>query len=189
MKFAELAQPRRTSVVQSTLILVLGAETVLFGTLVMSYLFLRSGGSSLHFSHPRPLDIVIASLNTVILLTSATFARHALQAITKDHVNRLKTNLMLALMLGTVFIAGQIFEFNHTGMRINDSTFGGVFFALIGFHALHVLAGMTVLALNAARARLGDFSARRHAAVTAGTWFWYYVTAVWLVLFTVLYVV
>ncbi|HSB00853.1 MAG TPA: cytochrome c oxidase subunit 3, partial [Anaerolineales bacterium] len=120
---------------------------------------------------------------------SAIFARHAQRAVSKDHMNRLKIDLVLALMLGTIFIAGQIFEFDHAGLRIVDSVFGGIFFALISFHALHVLAGMTVLALNAVRARLGDFNARHHAAITAGTWFWYYVTAVWLVLFIVLYVV
>lgn len=189
MNSVDLTQPPRTSTVQSTLILVLGAETVLFGTLVMTYLYLRSGGSSLPFSHPQPFDTLLAGLNTVVLLGSAAFARSAQRAIARDHAGWLKTNLMLALALGTIFIAGQVFEFNHAGMQVNDRAFGGIFFALIGFHALHVLAGMTVLALNAVRARLGDFSARRHTAITAGTWFWYYVAAVWLVLFTVLYMV
>jgi cytochrome c oxidase subunit 3 len=189
MRSADMARRNPRSAMQSTLFLVVGAETVLFGTLVMSYLFMRSGGSSLHFIRPKPFDIAIASLNTLILLTSALFARRAQQAIARDQLDGLKTNLMLALGLGAVFIAGQIFEFNHAGMRIDDSTFGGVFFALISFHALHVLAGMTVLGLNLARARLGDFSARRHVAVTGGTWFWYYVAAIWIVLFTVLYIV
>jgi heme/copper-type cytochrome/quinol oxidase subunit 3 len=101
----------------------------------------------------------------------------------------LKTYLLMALLMGALFFAGQVFEFMHSGMRIYDSTFGGVFFALISFHALHVLAGITVLAINYARAWLNDFSANRHIAITVGTWFWYYVTAVWIVLFTVLYLV
>ena len=189
MKSTAITRPDRSSVLQSTLLLVLGAETVLFGTLVMTYLFLRSGGSSVPFSHPGSPDRLIAALNTLVLLGSAVFARQALKAITGDRSAQLKTNLLLALSLGALFIAGQVFEFDRSGMRVNDFAFGGVFFALIGFHALHVLAGMIVLALNYARARLGDFNSRHHVAITGGTWFWYYVVMVWLVLFMVLYLV
>lgn len=186
-----IGMPRsgRSNLMQTTLLIVLGAETILFGTLVMSYLFLRGGGSKMHFVHPGSLDLVIASLNSLILIASAVFAYRAQQAITRDAVDQLKRNLWLALGLGTIFIAGQVFEFRHAGMQIGDLTFGGVFFALISFHALHVLAGMTLLGMNLVRAGLGDFSARRHVAVKAGSWFWYYVTAIWIVLFTVLYVV
>ncbi len=189
MKTAGFAQSNHIRVMQSTLFLVLGAETVLFGTLVMSYLFFRNGGSDVPFSHPKPFDIMIASLNTLILLASVVFAQRGEHAIAEDHIDRLKWNLLLTLSFGAIFVIGQIFEFNHAGMRVNDAAFGGIFFALIGFHAFHVIVGMTVLALNFARARIGDFSAERHVAVTAGTWFWYFVAAVWVILFTVLYLV
>jgi cytochrome c oxidase subunit 3 len=52
-----------------------------------------------------------------------------------------------------------------------------------------VLAGVFFLALNLLRAQLGDYSAQRHEAVETGTWFWYYVCAVWVVLFTALYLI
>jgi cytochrome c oxidase subunit III len=180
---------RHNSVMQTTLLLVISAETVLFGTLVMSYLFLRGGASSMHFPQPKPLDLLIASSNTLILLGSATFARKAQQVIARDNVRGLIRYLFLALGLGAIFIAGQVFEFRHAGMRITDLAFGGVFFALISFHAVHVLAGMTVLGLNLVRANLGDFNRTKHTAITAGTWFWYYVAAIWIILFTVLYLV
>jgi cytochrome c oxidase subunit III len=189
MRSIDTARMNRRSVMFSTLLLVLGTETVLFGTLVMSYLFLRSGGSGWHFSPPTAFDILIACLNTLVLLASALFARSGLRAIAKDRVDLLKTSLLLALALGAMFVAGQVFEFRHAGLQIDDRTFGGVYFALITFHAVHVLAGMTVLGLNYARARLGDFSDRKHTAITAGTWFWYYVAAIWIVLFVVLYLV
>lgn len=189
MKTNAILQPKRINLTQTTLFLVLSAETALFGTLVVSYLFLRSGGSQLVFTHPQLIDVVIASLNTIVLFVSAVLAWNAHHAISQGYLERLKVYLLLTVLLGAVFFAGQIFEFEHSGMRIDDSTFGGVFFALISFHALHVLAGITVLAINFARAQLRDFSANRHIAVTAGTWFWYYVVAVWVVLFIALYVV
>lgn len=188
----ERTHPRpadHAGLVRSTLLLVLSSETVLFGTLVMAYLFLRAGGSDMPFPHIGSLDLTIASLNTLVLVGSTLTARKAQRAVATGHVDLLENHLLQSLLLGAVFVAGQIFEFNHAGMQIGDSAFGGVFFALIAFHALHVIAGMSFLGLNFARARAGDFSARRHEAVTAGTWFWYYVAAVWLVLFTSLYVV
>jgi cytochrome c oxidase subunit 3 len=94
---------------------------------------------------------------------------------------------MLTLLLGLVFVTIQIYEFSHAGMRINDQAFGGVFFTLMGFHGLHVLAGVVFLIINLVRTRLGDFSPNRYEAVELGTWFWYYVTAVWVVLFGALY--
>jgi cytochrome c oxidase subunit 3 len=189
MKSTVITQTKPISVPQSALLLVLSAETALFGTLVMSYLFMRNGGSNLTFIHPKPLDFAITSVNTIIFLASAAFAWNSHRAIEHDRVGLSKTYLMVTLILGAIFFAGQVFEFRHSGMQITDSTFGAVFFALISFHALHVLAGITVLALNFARTLLGDFSARRHMAITVGTWFWYYVVAVWVVLFTVLYLV
>ena len=189
MGTAHMARAGRSSVMQTTLILVVAAETVLFGTMVMSYLFLRGGASSMHFPHPKPLDLLIAGSNTLILLVSAVRARRSLQAIDRDNVRGLIRNLLLALGLGAIFVAGQVFEFTHAGMRIGDLAFGSVFFALVSFHAVHVLAGMTVLGLNLVRAKLGDFNDSRHTAITAGTWFWYYVTAIWIVLFIVLYLI
>ncbi len=189
MDAAKLGYPNREGLMQTTVLLVLGTETALFATLVMTYLFMRGGGSTLTFTRPGPLDFAIACGNTLVLLGSALVARRAHKAIAGDNVAALKKGLLLAFLLGSVFVAGQIFEFRHSGMSLRDFSFGGIFFALIGFHAAHVLAGMTVLALNLARSHAGDFTARRHIAITAGTWFWYFVVAVWLVLFTVLYIV
>jgi cytochrome c oxidase subunit 3 len=64
-----------------------------------------------------------------------------------------------------------------------------VFFALMGFHALHLLAGMVILVICLIRAGLGDFTPSRHEAVTLGAWFWTFVVVVWLVLFAALFLV
>ena len=91
--------------------------------------------------------------------------------------------------MGLIFIIGQFYDFSNAGLQVNDPSFGGVFFTLMGFHAVHVLAGVVFLALNYARANWGDFSSTRYEAVELGNWFWYYVTGVWLVLFVVLYLI
>jgi cytochrome c oxidase subunit 3 len=180
---------RPNSIARTTLLVVLAAESTLFGTLLMAYLYLRVSPANKTFVPASSLDVLIAGLNSGVLLLSAWIARRATLAVRRNDLAGLKTNLVTALALGLVFVVGQVFEFQRSGMTPNDLAFGGVFFTLIGFHALHVLAGVVVLSINAVRAHLGDFSARRYTAVEVGTWFWYYVTGVWLVLFTALYLV
>jgi cytochrome c oxidase subunit 3 len=180
---------RPTSLARTTLLLVLATESTLFGTLLMAYLYLRVSPANKAFVPPASVDVLIASLNSGVLLLSAWAAQRATLAVKRDDLTGLKTNLVIALALGLAFVGGQVFEFYRSGMAPDDPAFGGVYFTLIGFHALHVLAGMVVLAANTVRAHLGDFSARRYTAVEVGTWFWYYVTGVWLVLFTALYLV
>jgi heme/copper-type cytochrome/quinol oxidase subunit 3 len=189
MNAASVQSRSREGVMQTTILLVLASETALFVTLVMAYLFMRGGGSTWAFTPPTPADTAIAGLNTLVLLGSAAAARSAHVAIIKGRAGRLQRGLLVAFVLGGLFVAGQIFEFRHSGMSLHDFSFGAAFFALISFHAAHVLAGMVVLGLNLARAHAGDFSERHHAAITAGTWFWYFVTAVWVALFAVLFLI
>ena len=89
--------------------------------------------------------------------------------------------------MGLLFVSGQFYEFTRSGLQVRGQVIGALFFALMTFHALHVLAGVFLLALNLLRSRLGDFSPHQHEAVLIGAWFWYYVCAVWLVLFGALY--
>jgi len=166
---------------------VLASETAFFGTLLMAYLYLSLSNSVT--PQPALTRLIIPTINTAILLVSAGTAWLSNRSIRQGNVPALQRLLMITLALGLLFVAAQIYEFTRSGMLPDDREFGGVYFALIGFHALHVLAGVIVLVINLLRARLGDFSARRHIAVEMGTWFWFYVTGVWLVLFTVLFVV
>ena len=173
----------------TTLVIVLAAESVFFGTLLAAYLYLRADQSIAAFRPHTLASLLLPGLNTLVLLGSAAAAGRGLSAIRDGDNEALKSKLILAIFLGFVFVAGQVIEFQRSGMRPSDPAFGGVFFALIGFHALHVLGGMVVLGLNLMRAHLNDFDKKEFTAVEAGSWFWYYVTAVWFVLFAALYVV
>lgn len=169
------------------LLVILGTESIFFITLLAAYASLR-GQSSWNVPHTLA-RLTIPLINSSVLLVSVLAAGWSHRAIQQGWGRALRGGLLLTLLLGLLFVAGQIYEFGHAGLRINDPSFGGVFFALMGFHAVHVLAGVVFLALNLMRASLGDFTAEQHEAVELGNWFWYYVTAVWLVLFVALYAI
>lgn len=182
--------PRVNSVVTARLALgiTLASESFFFGTLITAYLYMRGAQPD------WPLEDGLARLalplaNTILLLVSALFTHLGHRAIQKGRTDALLRWFGVSLALGLVFVAGQVLEYTSNGLLPYDEGYGGVFFTLMGFHALHMLAGVVVHGLVLARARLGDFSAGRHTAVEIATYFWYYVVAVWAALFTVLYLV
>ena len=174
-------------VLETTLLLALGTEAAFFGTLVTSYLFLRTTTAHSPFAHLTTQ--VLAAANTVALLTSAGVATLISRAAADHRRDALSVILSVLVLLGSLFLVGQVVEFLHSGMQVDDAAYGGAFLALIGFHAVHVVAGITLLAMNLVRLRLGDFDGPRHDALTVGAWFWYFVVVVWLVLFCILYLV
>jgi cytochrome c oxidase subunit 3 len=171
------------------LLVTLGSETAFFGMLLAAYLYLRSDLGSWQLSQATLARLAIPAVNTLLLIISAVTAALGQRAIHKGKASPLQSWMGVTLLLGVIFVAGQVYEFTSTGMSPSDQAFGGVFFTLMGFHALHLIAGCLVLALVLVRARLGDFTARKHVAVDIGTWFWFYVVAVWVVLFSALYLV
>lgn len=167
------------------LAVVLLSESVFFGTLLAAYAGLRSESSW----HPAggAGALILPAANTLIFLLSVIPAYLAARRPTR--ANSVDLWLASTFALGLIFVAGQLYEFGRSGMRVDDAAFGGVFFALMGFHALHVVAGLVFLGINLVRSRLGDFASQNSDAVEVGSLFWYYVVAVWLVLFTVLYLI
>jgi cytochrome c oxidase subunit III len=183
-----LTKPRamsRFSNGKVALFIILASESVFFATMLVAYIALRNQ-ASWPVEHTL-VRLTIPLANTAILLFSAISSWRGTVSIRDGKTFASQGWQILTLLLGLVFVTVQIYEFSHAGMHINDQAFGGVFFTLLGFHGLHVLAGVVFLIINLARARLGDFSSTRYDAVELGTWFWYYVTSVWIVLFAALY--
>jgi cytochrome c oxidase subunit III len=183
-----LADPRsmsRLRIGRLALFIILASESVFFATMLVAYISLRNQTIWPVEHTLRRLSIPL--VNTVILLASTLSAWRGTVGIRHGKISALQGWLMFTLLLGLVFVIGQVYEFSRAGMHINDQALGGIFFTLIGFHGLHVLAGVVVLIINLVRVRLGDFSPTDHDAIVLGTWFWYFVAAVWIMLFAALY--
>jgi heme/copper-type cytochrome/quinol oxidase subunit 3 len=177
----------RISTGKIALLVTFGTESVFFITLLVAYAALRDQVS---WDVPHTwARLTIPLVNSGILLASVLTAWWSGNAIRRNRQTAFRGGLIVTLLLGLAFVAMQIYEFRHAGLSIDDQAFGGVFFTLLGFHAVHVLAGVVFLALNLMRATLGDFSAEQHEAVELGNWFWYYVSAVWAILFVALYLI
>jgi len=186
---ASLSAASKSATARLTLLLALATESIFFGTLVMAYLYLR-GSTPVWAAFPHTwARLALPLVNMAVLWASAIAGTRSLSAARRDHAAGVRIALAANLALGLAFVAGQAVDFGSSGVRPADSAFAGLFFTLLGFHALHVLAGLVLQGLNLARARLGDFRRDDHAALSVGVGFWWYVVAVWVVLFVVVYLI
>jgi cytochrome c oxidase subunit 3 len=181
------AQPGRIGKGETALLVILGIETVLFGTLSSSYLLMRAAGPAWDVHAPLQVRLIFPAANTLLMLASAWVLSRSVTAARQGNRPKLLAAQQIALLMGLLFITGQVYDFSHSGMAVNDTGFGGAFFALLGFHAVHVLAGVVVLSLNIMRTYLGDFRPSEYTAIRTAAWFWYFVTFVWVILFLMLY--
>ena len=112
----------------------------------------------------------------------------AVRAIGRGQVATMRLGLRLTLLLGSLFILVQGYEFANNGFGLSAGVFGSTFYTLTGVHGAHVLAGLGFMAIVANRARRGLISKEHHTAVEAASYYWHFVDAVWIFLFSTLYV-
>ena len=164
------------------------SEVMLFGALFAAYFVIRSeSGGWPPDGQERP-ELILPGLNTLLLLSSSVTMQWAVRAIGRGEVATMRRALRLTLLLGSIFILVQGYEFATNGFGLDAGVFGSTFYTLTGFHGAHVLAGLGFMAIVALRARRGLISADHHTAVEAASYYWHFVDAVWVVLFSTLYV-
>jgi cytochrome c oxidase subunit 3 len=95
--------------------------------------------------------------------------------------------MALALMLGIGFVVIQLNEWSKLTYDMTSNLYGSLYFTITGFHMLHVIVGLIILMVLLLWLALGYFDHRRYAAVTIGGLYWHFVDAVWLFVFTTLY--
>jgi heme/copper-type cytochrome/quinol oxidase subunit 3 len=169
--------------------LFIASEVMFFGGLIAAYLHYKY---SLGFSESSELDVVLVGVNTMVLLTSSYTVVSALEAVRTGRQGRFVLFLLLTILLGVAFLAGQIAEFAELyahGTTLTSSVFGTSFFTLTGFHGLHVMAGVVWAVITLFRALRGAFSTENNMAVEIFGLYWHFVDVVWIVLFTLIYLI
>ena len=176
---------------QLGVLIFIAFETMIFVGLVTAYWVLRSGS----FAWPPPnlprLPLAVTSVNTVMLAFSAFTMSRAVQAIRTGSQPGLRSALVATAVLGSGFLAIQGSEWVrliHRGLTLSSGSYGATFYTLVGLHALHVVGAVVWLLAVLAAAYRGRFTATHHAGVTLCATYWYYVCALWIVLFAVVYV-
>jgi cytochrome c oxidase subunit 3 len=164
------------------------SEVMLFAALFAAYFVIRSDSGGWPPQGQERPELILPGLNTLLLVSSSVTMQWAVRAIRRGAVPAMRLGLRLTLLLGSIFIVIQAYEFATNGFGLDAGVFGSTFYTLTGFHGAHVLAGLGFMGIVANRARRGLVSAEHHTAVEAASYYWHFVDAVWLVLFSTVYV-
>ncbi len=168
--------------------LIIG-ESAIFTIFMVAYVYYI--GRSTYGPTPAILDIPI--FNTVCLLSSSITILLAERAIERGSVRVFGAWWALTILLGMIFLGGTAVEWNKLiftdGLTIRTNLFGTTFYSLVGLHATHVVVGLLMLSLVLIFTLLGRVEKRHAERIQVLALYWHFVDAVWVVVFTVVYIV
>lgn len=164
------------------------SESTFFLGLFLAWFYLRSTSDIWPPAEVVRPPLAPALFNTLIALLATAAILFANFAITRNDRRGLIAGMSIAAALGVVFMAVQAAEFADLSVLAQGSAYGSAFTFLLVFHILRVFVGVALMGVVLVRALLGHFNSERRLLVQATTLYWCFITAVWLVVFDVLYV-
>jgi len=171
--------------------LFLGSECLLFGGLISTYMLYRNRHSA-NLGPDQLWDIPFTSASSFVLLTSSLTMVLAVSAANRKDLRNTKIYLTVTALLGGLFLAGQIYEFTtfyREGLGFTTSLFSSSFFTLTGFHGVHVSVGIIMLIALVGMLSKDKVSGDNAEAVEMVGLYWHFVDIVWIIIFTLVYLI
>ncbi|MFM7615778.1 MAG: heme-copper oxidase subunit III [Synechococcales cyanobacterium] len=170
------------------LIIFLIAEGMIFLGLFVAYGAFRVVAPEWPPAGTPELELLLPGINTLILVSSSFVIHNADTAIKKNNVKGMQFWFLLTIVMGIIFLFGQLYEYNHTGFGLKDNVFTSTFYVLTGFHGLHVCLGIgAMLAVLWRSFKPGHYSPAHHFGIEVAELYWHFVDVIWIVLFLILY--
>jgi cytochrome c oxidase subunit III len=169
---------------------LIAAEAAIFTIFVVAYIFYT--GKSL--SGPMPKDVLELPIFTTVCLLSSSLTIHlAVGALRKSNVRVFGIWWFVTIVLGVMFLAGTGSEWHQLifdkGLTVSTNLFGTTYYSLVGLHAFHVTVGLIVLTTGMVFTLLGYVKQEHSERAEVFSLYWHFVDAVWVIVFTVAYVV
>jgi cytochrome c oxidase subunit III len=172
------------------LICLLITEVALFSIFVTAYLFFMGKSPS----GPYPADVLTVPVwATICLLSSSLTVELAVRGLRANEMRRFQLWLGVTILLGAEFLRQTGIEWrkliNVDGLTIATNVFGTTYYSLVGLHASHVVIGLTLLLLVFVLGLRGASLHAHERRFELLSWYWHFVDAVWVVVFTVVYII
>jgi cytochrome c oxidase subunit 3/cytochrome o ubiquinol oxidase subunit 3 len=166
------------------------SEVALFGTLIVTYVFYL-GRDTVGPTPAEALSLTLVAWTTVCLLASSATVHMAERALGSGNRGGFLLWWLATIVLGAVFLVGTAFEWRELiedhHLTISRNLFGTTFYTLVGLHALHVTGGVTIMLIVLGLALGRQVSSANRTPVELVSWYWHFVDGVWLVVFSVVY--
>ncbi len=171
--------------------LFLGSECLLFGGLISTYMLYR-GRHSADLGPDQIFDIPFTSVSSFVLLMSSLTMVLAVSAAVQKDDRRTNMWLTVTALLGATFVGGQVYEFTsfyREGLGFTSSLFSSSFFTLTGFHGVHVTVGIIMLMALVGINKRSSVPGDKAEVVELVGLYWHFVDVVWIIIFTLVYLI
>ncbi len=169
----------------------LASDCMFFGTLIGTYLVYK--GRSLVGPYPQDVfDIPLTTISSFVLLMSSFLMVVALHYLRRDDINKFRWATVGVAFFGCIFLGFQVFEFSHfvqEGLTLQRNLFGTTFFVLTGTHGVHVTIGVIWLLSILVSSYVRPMTSRDEVYLDVAALYWHFVDIVWIVIFTVVYLI
>jgi cytochrome c oxidase subunit 3 len=163
------------------------ADGMTFAGFFAAYLTFRAV-NALPEGSTYELELLLPAINTVLLLASSYTFHRAGRGLLRGDGPSCRLWLLITAGLGAAFLAGQMVEYFHLPFGLTDNLFASTFYALTGFHGLHVTLGVICILIVWWQARRGgSISAASPFGLEAAELYWHFVDGIWVILFGILY--
>lgn len=173
-------------------LLFMVSDLVLFSSFIFAYLYLRSTGQGWPPPGAPHLNIWLAALNSIVLFGSGATMHFALENWKHRNFMKFASWISSTIVLGALFLGGQAVEYftlytkDHASWG-GSGIFGASFFTLTGMHGFHVFVGIIYLIVLLLQAAAGKYTFAKYTGLTLGTLYWHFVDVIWVVLFSIFY--
>ena len=171
--------------------LFLGSECLLFGGLISTYMLYRNRQGDA-IGPDQLWDIPFTSATSFVLLMSSLTMVLAVSAAKRREERNTRLWLTVTALLGALFLAGQVYEFTvfyREGLGYTTSLFSSSFYTLTGFHGVHVAVGIIMLMSLVGMLAKGRIVGDKAETVEMVGLYWHFVDVVWIVIFTLVYLI
>jgi heme/copper-type cytochrome/quinol oxidase subunit 3 len=171
--------------------LFLGSECLLFGGLISTYMLYR-GRHTAEGGPDQYWDIPFTSASSFVLLMSSLTMVLAVTAAKREDDRNTKLWLTVTAILGSLFVAGQVYEFTtfyREGLGYTTSLFSSSFYTLTGFHGVHVSVGVIMLLASVGMIMKNRIPGDKAEVVELVGLYWHFVDIVWILIFTLVYLI
>ena len=196
----------------------LGSEVMFFTALIGSYIILRFANPGA-FAYPgKVLNIPVTAVNTFLLICSSVTMVKAFAAANMGDMAKMKLYLVATTLIGAAFVGVQAYEYTHlihagflpSGIREGSElaelaaagalglgsadpavagVYGSSFYTMTGFHGFHVTCGVVCMAYVTIKAYRGKYTQTDHRGIEVVGLYWHFVDLVWIILFTIVYLI
>ncbi len=176
---------------RTAMALFIASEAAIFASFFAALFYARYHSPSWPPPGMPHFEILVPAINTFVLLFSSVTLHLGHGALERNRRDGVIASILMTIFLGAIFLCGQAYEYgflNGSAFNVRSGVFGTTFFMLTGFHGLHVLMGLIFLNVVYGAVLRGRITPGQHFPFRAASWYWHFVDAVWVCVFTVVYI-